>query len=141
ESCLWDAAPPWSLNFPNESLPYLPDSHILRNLDPQNSRGPFELPAEKIRHPQKKDSLFPILLLNDRILVIKIVERLRELECIFRHVRRLPCNHGALQGGIRFGCRQQHLPKVLRLQLPRHCLRAQFSCEIGKLLAALLQLS
>ena len=63
--------------------------HVSGNLNTQDGRSPLQLAAEEVRHPQQEDLLLPILFVNDRILLIKVAERLRQLERVLRDVRRL----------------------------------------------------
>src|ERR1035441_2725546 len=63
--------------------------HILGNLNPQNRARTLQLTAEKIRHPQQKYLPFTIRFVNDRILLVEIAIRLRQLEGVPRHVGRL----------------------------------------------------
>src|ERR1035441_1262241 len=59
-----------------------------------------------------------VFFVNDRIQMVEVVERLRDLERIFGHVRRLSRHDGALHCRIRFRGGQQHLPEVFARKLP-----------------------
>src|ERR1700686_5423818 len=56
--------------------------HIRRNLDSENARCPFQLPPEEIGHPQQEHLFLAVLFVNDRILVIEVIESLRQLKRI-----------------------------------------------------------
>ena len=71
----------------------------------------FELSAEEVVIQSRNVFFSGSGSVEDRVLVIKIVEGLRELEGIPRHVRRLAGGHGALDCGIGFRGREQHLPE------------------------------
>src|ERR1017187_7333411 len=96
----------------------LPTLHIIRRLDAQNIQRPLQLPPEEIGHPQQEHLLLPILFVNDRIQMVEVVERLRDLERVLGHVRRLSRHDGALHCRIRFRGGQQHLPEVFARKLP-----------------------
>src|ERR1039457_3538228 len=115
--------------------------NVIRNLDPQNAGSTLQLAAEEIRHPQQENLLLPIFLMNDGVLVVKIVERLRQLKGVLGHVRGLARGSGALQCGIGLRGGQQHLPEVLGLQLTGQGFGLEFRSKVRKRLAALLQLS
>src|SRR5208283_5844190 len=72
--------------------------HVFRDLDSQYACGPFQLPPEEIGHPQQEDLLLTLLFLEDWILMIEVVEGLRQLECIAGDVRRLAGTQCACQG-------------------------------------------
>ena len=57
-------------------------------------------------------------------------KRLRQLEREPSHMRRLAARHRSLNRGIRFRCRQQQLPAIFVLELPRHRLARQHGAEI-----------
>src|ERR1700730_15993596 len=93
--------------------------HIRGNLDTKNTRGAFQLPPEEIGHPQQEHLFLAVLLVNDRVLVIEVVESLRQLKGVLGDVRRFAGSDGALHGGIGFRSRQQHLPEIFALKLAR----------------------
>ena len=67
--------------------PFAGKLHVFRNGDSQDAERTLELGSEVVGHPEQKDALLAIFFGQHCIGVIEIVERLRELECIFRHVR------------------------------------------------------
>src|ERR1700730_8538979 len=93
----------------------LPGSHVLRNVNAQDSQRAFELCTEKVRHPKQEHFLLTILLVNNRILMIEVIECLSDLEGVFGYLLRPTRYHGPLDRRIGFGRRQQHLPEVFRL--------------------------
>src|ERR1017187_3507627 len=68
---------------------FYPPLHILGNLNPQDRSRALQLAAEEIRHPQQKYLFFAIRFVNDRVLLVEIAIRLRQLESVPRHVGRL----------------------------------------------------
>jgi hypothetical protein len=105
--------------------------HIRRNRNPQNPRRPLLLLAEEIRHPQQEYLLPAIFLVNDRVLLIEVTKRLRQLKRVPRP--RAPARPNS-----------PHSPppsppstppaapaRILELQLLLERLAAQFRLEIG----------
>src|SRR5579859_3668468 len=74
------------------------------------------------------------------VLMIEIVERLRELKGIPRYVRRLSAGDCALDSVVRFGRGQQHLPEILTLQLPGKSITGEIALEVWRGLALLREL-
>src|SRR5580698_1586675 len=73
--------------------------------------------------------------------MVEIAKRLRELERVPSHMRRLPAIHRALDGRRHLRCRQQKLPAILRLKLPFHRLTRESRPKIRQLLPPLGELA
>src|SRR5262252_2811155 len=69
--------------------------HVFRDLDAQYSRRTFQLPAEKIRHPQQEHFLLAVLLLDDGIPLVEVAEGLRQLKRVAGDVGRFAGSHRA----------------------------------------------
>jgi beta-lactamase class A len=81
--------------------------HIRGDLNSEDARGALELAPEKIRHPQKEYAPFPVLLVDDAVLLIEIAERLRQLESVLGDMRRFARVDCILERRIDFRRRYQ----------------------------------
>ena len=72
--------------------------HVGRDGDSEDGERAFQLRREKIRHPEQEDFALGIGFGKHRVLMIEDIERLRQLEGVFRHVRRFAGGDGALDG-------------------------------------------
>src|ERR1022692_3935010 len=109
-----------SLQGPMYHGPWQHILHILRNRNPQDPPGALQLTAEEIRHPQQEYLLLAIRFDEDRVLLVKVAIRLRQLEGVPGHVGRLARIHRPLHRSIHLRSRQQHLPEIFAVELARH---------------------
>lgn len=111
--------------------------HVFRRRNAENLERPFELRPEIGREPQQERAFLGVFLGKNRIVVIERVERLGQLEGVFRDVAGLAGRKRAFERFARLRRVQHELPEVLGLELTLESFSRERRSKVGNFEAAL----
>jgi len=90
-----------------------------------------ELLTKVLRHPEEKRAAFRVRFLQDRVLVVEVVECLGQLEGVFGNMGGLAGRYRPVNSAVDLGSREKKLPEILRSKLVVERLLGEHGCEIG----------